>query len=408
MSIYKKLGVKPIINCYDTYTLLGGPIIPREVIDAMVEADRTHAWLWELEEKAGKRIAELIGAEAAFVTPGAFAALALSAAACMAGKDPEKMKTLPDTSGMKNEIVIQKCLRDYMYDRSMTVAGAKLIEVGNENGCAPEQLELAINEKTAAIHFMAHLAYDSWGNFSPQSNIVSLEQTIKIGHKHNVPIIVDAAFQCYPLELFKKFVEIKADLVAYSCKYFGGPNTAGILAGRKDLIEAVALHSFIGQEGGSTGREVPLGTAKRGAFQSVFRGYKLDRSSIVGAVVALERWMSLMKNPEKALQPARDKLSYIMESLKDIPNVEMNILDMHTKGVDPLRIGLGITLKKKTPEEVFKIVKELMSGNPEIWTECNGRSLIVWGTSFRGLMLIDDGDEKIIAERLRDILSKAC
>jgi L-seryl-tRNA(Ser) seleniumtransferase len=386
---------------------LGGPIIPKEVINAIVEADQAHAWIWELEEKAGKRIAELIGANAAFVAPGAFAALALSAAACIAGKDPEKMRKLPDTSGMKNEIIIQKCLRDYMYDRSMTVVGAKLIEVGNEYGCTSEQLESAINERTAAIHFMAHLAYDSWGNFNPQSNIVPLEEVIKIGHKHNIPIIVDAAFQCYPLELFKKFVAMGADLVAYSCKYFGGPNTAGILAGRKDLIEAVALHSFIGQEGGPRGREVPLGSVERGAFQSVFRGYKLDRSSIVGAVVALERWMELMKNPEKALQPARERLHYLMESLKDIPDIEMAVLDARIKGVDPLRIGLQITLKKKTPEETLQIVKELMSGDPEIWTEPRGNSMIVWITSFRGLLLFADGDEKIIAEKLRYILSKA-
>jgi len=403
MSIYKKLGVKRVINCYDTYTLLGGHILSEEVRAAMDEADKNFAWIWELEEKAGERIADLTGAEAALVTPGAFAALAQGAAACMAGKDPVKMRMLPDTTGMRNEIIIQRCLRDFQYDRSMTVAGGKLVEVGGERlGCTPEQIEAAINENTAAIHYMAH---GVTGSFTSEScNVVPLEEVIKIGHKHGIPIIVDAAFQCYPLDGFRKYVAMGADLVAYSCKYFGGPNTAGILLGRKDLIYAVALHSFIGQEGGPRGKEF-LSTAERGFYSSVFRGYKLDRSSIVGAVVALERYLTM--DHEMTLQVAREKLNYFMKALKDVPDIKMTVIDAHTKDVDPLKIAIQITLEKKTPSETSEIVKELMTGDPEIWPEPRGNSLIINITSFRGLMLFADGDEKIIAERLKSILSKA-
>ncbi len=289
MRKYEDIGVKRIINCFDTYTLLGGSILPKEVRDAMVEANRSHAWLWELAEKAGKRVAELTGAEAASVTPGAFAAMAMSAAACMVGRDPEKMRQLPDTTGMKNEFIIQRCLRDFQYDRSMTIAGGKLVEVGDEfSGCTAEQIEAAVNEKTAALHCFAH---GTTGSFASKNcSIVPIEEMIRIGHSRGVPVLVDAAFQCYPLDRFSKFAAMGADAVAYSCKYFGGPNTAGLLLGGKGLIENVAFHSFIGQEGGPRGREF-LSEAERGFYSSVFRGYKQDRSSIVGAVVALERYM---------------------------------------------------------------------------------------------------------------------
>jgi len=157
MSFYDHLGVKRVINCYGTYTLIGGHTFSDHVRAAMAEADRNFAWLWELEEKAGARICELTGAEAGFVTPGVFAALSMGAAACMAGTDRDKMSRLPDTSGMRNEFIVQRALRDFKYDRSMTVAGGRLAEVGDEKrGCAAEELEAAITDKTAGFHYMAH------------------------------------------------------------------------------------------------------------------------------------------------------------------------------------------------------------------------------------------------------------
>jgi len=398
--MYDKLGVTRVINCFGTYTLIGGHILSEEVRAAMEEADKNFAWLWELEEKAGKRVAELTGAEAAFVTPGAFAALALSAAACMAGRDPEKMRRLPDTTGMRNEIIVQRCLRDFKYDRSMTVAGGRLVEVGDEHtGCTPEKIEEAISERTAAIHYMAH---GTTGSFASENcALVPMEEVIKIGHRHGVPIIVDAAFQCYPLDGFRKYVAMGADLVAYSCKYFGGPNTAGLLLGRKDLIDAVALHSFVGQEGGPGGK-VLLGTTEGEFHGSVFRGYKMDRSSIVGAVAALETYLAT--DHMKTLQAAREKSSYLMKALEDVPDIKMAVVDASTKGVDPLRISLQITLEEKTPEETSELVRELMTGDTAIWVGSRGNSLLINITSFRGLMLLVDGDEKIVAERLKSIL----
>ena len=399
MSIYKELGVKRVINCMDTYTMLGGHIASPKVKAAMNEANSSFAWLWDLKKAACKRISELLGVEAVFITTGVYAAVAIGIAACMTGNDIEKMKKLPDTNEMKNEIIMQNCLRDYKYDTAVIVAGGKLVEVGDQVvGCTPEQIEDAINENTAAIHYMAH---GTSGSFSDEKcKWVPLDQVIEIGHKHGVPIIVDAAFMCYPPEGFTKYVEMGADLVAYSTKYFGGPNTAGLLLGRKDLIDVVNLHSFLNQEAGPKGKEF-LVSGRYWVFNSVFRGYKLDRASIVGAVVALETYLDGLKNTDKLIKPSREKRNYIIRALKDIPNI---IVDC-PKGGTPLSLSLQITLKNKTPAETSEIVKELLSGNPEIWLVSRGNSLIINITSGRGLSLLVDGDEKIIADRLKSILS---
>lgn len=403
MSNYHTLGVRRIINCFETYTLLGGAILSEEVRQAMEEADKSYAWIWDLNERAGRKIAELTGADAAFVTPGAFAALAMSAAVCMVGRDPEKMRQLPDTNGMKNEFIIQRCLRDFQYDRSMTVAGGKLIEVGDErSGCTSEQIEAAIGEKTAALHYFVH---GVTGNFASENcNIVPLEEVLNMGRRHNLPVLVDAAFQCYPLDGLSKYAAMGADAVAYSSKYFGGPNTAGLLLGKKELVESVALHSFIGQEGGPEGKEAVRGWDLR-RYSSVFRGYKQDRSSIMGAVAALERHLHRMKDPEKALEPARRRIDVLVRTLTDVPNVKLTVFDSRDR-VDPLQIGLQITLMNRTAKDASDVVTELLNGDPEIWLGSSENTLIINATSFRGLDLFRDGDEEIIADRLKCILGR--
>ena len=138
MSSYKDLGVRRVVNGQFPITRLGGSVIPKEVLDAMEESTNNWCGIWELEEKVGNAIARICSAEAAHVTSGSFAALVLSAAACIAGKDPEKMRRLPYADGMKNEIIIQRNLRGAhagepgMYDRSMEVPGGKFVQVGHE------------------------------------------------------------------------------------------------------------------------------------------------------------------------------------------------------------------------------------------------------------------------------------
>jgi seryl-tRNA(Sec) selenium transferase len=403
MGIYEELGVKRIINAFDTYTLLGGHILDEEVIRARDEADREFACIWDMQMKAGKKVADMIGVEAAFIPVGVYAGLSQCFAALMTGTDPKKMRRLPDTTEMKNEVIMQKCLRDFQYDHSIEVVGAKIKEVGDEKkGCTSKQIKDAIDDKTLAIHYMSHGFTGSYA--SRNAHIVPIEEVIRIGKKRSVPVIVDAAFQCYPLDGFKKFVRMGADAALYSCKYFGGSNTAGLMLGRRSLIEAAAMHSFIGQEGGPEGN-LFLSVATKGSKASLFRGCKQDRASIVGAVVALEKYMEKMQDPQKnVIQPAMDKADYLMKQFSTIPNVDMKIIDASVPDVDPLKVALQLTLAHKTPEEILRIRKQLQSGNPEIWVEANENSLVINITSFRGLMMFNDNDMRILADEVRKVI----
>jgi seryl-tRNA(Sec) selenium transferase len=403
LYMYRELGIKRIINCYDTYTLLGGHILWDEVRNARDEADRSFAWIWDMQQKAGKRIAELLGAEAAYVPVGVYAGIEQCVAALMAGVNPRKMRQLPNTNGMKDEVIVQKCLRDFQYDQSITVTGAKIVEVGDETeGCTALQIKDAITEKTVAIHYMAHGPTGTYA--SKDCRWVPIEEVIGIGKSNNVPVLVDAAFQCYPLEGFRKYTAIGADAALYSCKYFGGPNTAGIIVGKRSLIDVVALHSFVGQEGGSRGNQF-LSISEKGEYRSLFRGCKQDRSSILGAVVALEKYLKVMEDPDKnVLAPARRRAKQLVEAFHALRDVEMSILDAGMEGIDPLKIALKLTLTKKTTKEVEKIRTQLMDGDPEVWVETDHNSLIINVTSFRGLMMFDEQDTHIIADKVSKIL----
>ena len=399
MGFYDHLGVKRVINCFGTYTLIGGHTFSDHVRAAMDEADRNFAWLWELEEKAGARICEVTGAEAAFVTPGVFAALSMGAAACMAGTDRDRMSRHPDTSGMSNEFIVQRALRDFKYDRSMTVAGGRLVEVGDEKrGCTAEELEAVITDRTAGFHYMAHGTTGDWA--SKDCSIVPIEEVIDLAHRNGLPVIVDAAFQCYPKDGFTSYTSKGADLVAYSCKYFGGPNTAGILLGRKDLVDTVALHSFVGQEGGPGGR-LFLEAEPGKMHGSVFRGYKMDRSSIAGAVASLEE--HLATDYEAIFMKARLKAARMTEEWSSIPGASTKLYDVGTVPEEPGRISLHLVLDK-SPEEVDGMVKALMAGDPSIWASAEGNHLVVNITSFRGLMLAEDRDTETIMERVSEAL----
>lgn len=368
MSVYSRLGVRRVINASFCLTVLGGSKLPQEALDAMVAANESFVAIAELEEKAGEYLAEVTGAEAAFVTSGAFAAFALATAACITGKDPEKMMRLPHTTGMKNEVLIQANLRS-IFDRSIETPGGVTVEVGTkEKGCTEEEFEKAITEKTAAIHYIPALD-------PPRKDVLSLEKIIEIGHRNGVPIIVDAAGQTYPIDRVSGFTAMGADLVCYSGKYFQGPNSTGFVCGRNELVEAVRDNSFIGSGGCKIGR-----------------GYKLDRQEIVALVTAVDRWMKFDHEKER-FEPARKRRSHIMESLSDVLGVQIE-----SQPYSYHVIGLRLILDK-TPEETAEIVDKLRKGDPSIWLRRRKENTILMNTLF-----LDDGDEKVIVERLKELL----
>jgi D-glucosaminate-6-phosphate ammonia-lyase len=231
-AIYKEMGAVPVINATGSVTLLGGSTPVAEVKQAMDAADSAFIPLIELEQVAGDRIAEMLGVPAAYITSGAGSALTLATAAFMAGTDPEKIQQLPDTTGMPNEILIQKRQR-YWYDRCLELAGAKLVEVGDENGTTEEDLRNAISDRTAAVH------YPVYEQQPKDPNILTLEQVIEIGHDAGKYVSVDAAGQIYPLENFGKYVKMGADFQCIAAKYMGAPHSTGFALGTKEVIDAI-------------------------------------------------------------------------------------------------------------------------------------------------------------------------
>jgi len=267
-DIYKELGAVPVINATGSVTMLGGSTPFPEVREAMERANGAYVPLMELEDRAGQAIANMVNVPAAYVTSGAGSALTLATAACMAGDDDDKIQQLPDTTGMKNEILIQRRQR-YWYDRCLELAGAKLVQFGTQHGTTREDLELAIGPNTAAVHYYA-VAQE------PDEQALSLEDTINIAHAKNVPVLVDAAGQIYPLDLFGSYVRSGADFQCIAAKYMGSPQSTGLALGSEDMIRKLALQSFVSYEG----RRV----------RGIGRPHKVDRQEMVGAVAAVKRW----------------------------------------------------------------------------------------------------------------------
>jgi D-glucosaminate-6-phosphate ammonia-lyase len=269
-SIFAALGVKPVINACGIYTDLGGSRLSPRVLAAMEETNRSFVRMVDLLEKSGQHIAGLLGAEAAQVTPGAAAAIMLGTAACMAGTDGGRSERLPDTTGMKNEILIQRRHR-YKYDRQVAMTGARLIEIGTDNGCNAGDIVEAITARTAMVLHPAHL--------DRAAGTVALDEVAKLAQARGVPVFVDAAYMNYPTDIMGGYVQRGADLVALSAKYFGGPNAGGFVMGRRDLIAAVANVHFTRYE---SGRYLKYG-----------RPLKMDRQTVAAVVVALEEWLAM-------------------------------------------------------------------------------------------------------------------
>lgn len=265
MSIYEVLGVRKLINADATLTRLGGSLMPPEVLNAMVEASRHWVNLPDFQRKIGERIAALTRNEACFVSTGAAAGLTLITAACVAGNDKAKMDRLPDTSGMKNEVIIHRSHRNG-YDFAVRQVGIKLIEIGDGKMTHREDLEAAINPNTAAIFWFV--------GWMEQDDDVPFETVIEIANKHNVPVIVDAAAQLPPAENLWKYTHAGASAAIFSGgKDLHGPQTTGLVLGKKSLIDLLP--------------------ALASPNQGIGRPMKVGKEEMAGLLAAVERYLKL-------------------------------------------------------------------------------------------------------------------
>ena len=352
-SIYQRLEISPIINAAGSITRLGGSRTRPETLDLMSQAARVMVNIDDLNRAAGREVARLTGAEAGFVCSGAAGGLLLQAAACIAGNDPVKMRQLPDTEGLKNEIVIHTMHR-FPYDQAYRAAGAKMVEFGDYLYAHPWQLEGAIHERTAAVAYLC----------SPFSSnkVMPLDQVCEIAHAHDLPVIVDAASMLPPRENLYRFLRAGADMVVYSGgKGVRGPQGSGILVGRADLIEAAALQAspaqFLGR-GMKVAKEEVIGlVASLAAFveedeAAEMAAYRAMVLQVVDALVEIPGLLVTLEHdrinyliPHAVIRftdewrgPGRDAVAAAME--RGSPQVYLHQLGgPHELGVDPLNLS---------------------------------------------------------------------
>jgi uncharacterized pyridoxal phosphate-dependent enzyme len=375
-SIYKELGAEPVINATGSVTMLGGSTPAPEVKEAMERAEGAYIPLMELEEKAGAAIAKMVNVPAAYITSGAGSALTLATAACMAGDDDTKIQQLPDTTGMKNEILIQERHR-YWYDRCLELAGAKLVTFGNAEGTTREDLEKAIGPNTAAVHYYA-VAQE------PDPKSLSLEDTIEIAHDKGVPVLVDAAGQIYPLDLFGSYVRMGADFQCTAAKYMSSPQSTGLAFGSEDMIRKLALQSFVSYEG----RRI----------RGVGRPQKVDRQEMVGVVAAVQRWMTM--NHEERLADTETKCRNMLNPLLDIPGVTVELIN-NIIGHQPYGVTLEVD-SDVTGITAHNVVDLLKAGDPPIWTRVREGDTGIVLHAFG----LNEGEDKIVGERIAALFEK--
>ena len=292
---YRNLGVTPIINASGSVTRLGGSRTRPEVLEQMAGTARVMVNIDELNRRAGEEIARLVGSDAAMVSSGAAGGLLLQAAACIAGNDPIKMQRLPDTEGMKNEIIMQTMHR-FPYDHAYRAAGAKIVEIGNYLFNHPWELEGAINERTAAVAYLC-------APFTSK-RVMPLAQVCEIAHDHDVPVIVDAASMLPPRSNLQRYLRDGADMVIFSGgKGVRGPQGTGILCGRADLIDAAL--------------------ANASPAQFIGRSAKVAKEEIVGLVTAL----SMFVEEDEAAEMARYRslAQRVVDSLIEVPGLNISL-----------------------------------------------------------------------------------
>lgn len=397
MGFYEGLGVRRVINAAGPLTRLGGNRLAPGVAEAIREAAGANVHMDELQARAGPVLAEITGAEAGYVTSGAAAGLTLAAAACMAGLDPAAMDRLPDTTGMRNEIVVQRGHRN-AYDHAIRASGAAFVEVGylgypGAGGTYGWQIEAAITERTAAV---ACPILDTPGT-------LSLPEVAEIAHAHGLPVIVDASASLPPRANLRRFVAEGGDLVAFSGgKAIGGPQASGVLVGRADLIASVALQHQdmdVRLPTWSQRGRAATGEVRGIPHQGLGRGMKTGREEIAGLITAL-RWYAAGSDEDDARRWGA-MLDGIAARLDGIPGIALSRHQSPKQPVpqlwiefDPTRLGF----------RAYDAVNALLDGDPAVAvaeSRAEFEMLIV------NPMVLDEAEAEIVGARLAAVLARS-
>ena len=378
-NVYSRLGVKTVINCRGTWTYLSGSLEFPEVHQAQLEAGQHFVNMIELQRAVGRRLSQLTGAESGIVTSGSAGAMAAATAGCMAGTDDKYIWQLPDTTGLKNEVIMVGGRS--AFDSAIRLTGAKLVLT-----YSPEEIANAINDKTVMIYTT---------DFGEK-----LQQVLSIAKDHKVPLLLDDAAGIPPVDNAKLYARMGIDMYCFSGgKGLRGPQCSGLLLGRKDLIEAALLNC----------------SPREGA---VCRPMKVGKEEVIGCLTALETWLNL--DEKKLYAEWNGRIDRIRKLVETVPGVK-------TETYTPDDGNRYPTLKLSWDQQAWKftiadcveqlraedpvievlgldnpsLVKAVREGNPN-HKERKGPDHIELVS-----MTIKPGEEMIVGQRLRAILGAA-
>ncbi|HXH49571.1 MAG TPA: aminotransferase class V-fold PLP-dependent enzyme [Terriglobia bacterium] len=377
ITTYKDLGVRTLINARGTWTYLSASLELPEVKQAQLEAARHYVVIDELQHAVGRRLAELSGAESGMITSGAAGAMASATAGCIAGTDPEKIWQLPDTTGMKDQVVMFGGRS--AFDSAIRLAGAKLVVTHTH-----EELQNALNDQTAMVYTT------SLGD--------RLKKALEITKRAGVPLLMDDAAGIPPISNLKVYSQMGCDLYTFSGgKGLLGPQCSGLLLGRKDLIEA-ALANTSPWEG------------------AVCRPMKVGKEEIMGCLAAVEAWFKM--DPDALYRKWDARVKKIAKLVETVPGVKTNIYVPEGGNRYP-------TLRVSWDEEAWKFsvqdcTKKLSEGEPriEVLTASNPSGVLArLNKDFMRpgaenhldiiSMSLQQGEDLIVGRRLREILTEA-
>ena len=366
-NLLQELGVRTFINARGTITAMSGSLMHDYVLDAIRNSSQDFCMIDDLQDKVGERIAKMAHSEAAVVTSGAFSALMLGMAGILTGMDPRKVKMLPhlDGSGMKSEVIIQKGHR-IGYNQAFTNCGMKVVEVETA-----ADVDSAVNENTASMHFL---------NCNTAQGQIKHEEWLGLAKKHNLPTSIDIAADVPPVSNLWKFNDMGFDFVAISGgKAIRGPQSAGILMGKKAIIDAARLSAF------------PRAT-------TIGRGMKVNKEEILGMYVALEKYVN--QDHDKEWKSWEERVATIEKAAKTVNSVTTKVyvpeIANHTPTLD---ISWDTNVIKISGDD---LPKRLSEGQPSI-IAYGGRSNSITVSPW----MMKENQVKIVARRIKEELQNA-
>jgi len=366
-DFFKELGIRVFINAAGTYTFMTASLMPPEVVEAIRVSAKQFAILDDVQDKVGEQIARICKAEAAMVTAGCWSALVLGMAGILTGMDDKKVAMLPflEGSGMKSEVIVQKSHANG-YHNALTHTGVKIITVETR-----DELRNAVNDKTACLWFL---------NREAGVGAIKHEEWLSLAKDFGVPTMIDIAADVPPVENLWKFNEMGFDLVCISGgKAMQGPQSAGILMGKKNLVAAARLSAP--------------------PRSGIARGHKVNKEEIIGMYAALERYVKL--DHAKEWKAWEQKIALIDGQVKKVNGVKTEVIVPPVANHTPaLKITWDPNATKLTSDELGK---RLRTGSPSIevvsWEEKDSIKVTVF--------MLKAGEDEIVAKRIHDELEKA-